>query len=61
MIQQLLTDFKNKKRDNLEVWKIIKGQPVSVGYYAVYDDEENYLGAVEFVQEYSKALKKFAK
>lgn len=61
MIKQLLTDFKNKKRDSLEVWKIIKGQPVSVGYYAIYDEEENYLGAVEFVQEYSKALKKFAK
>lgn len=61
VIEQLLTDFKNKKRTNLEVWKIIKGQPVSVGYYAVYDDEENYIGAVEFVQEYSKALQKFAK
>ena len=59
MVKQMLTDFKNKKRASMEVWRKIKGKPVSVEYFAVYGEEGNYLGAVEFVQEYSKALEKF--
>jgi len=61
VVRKMLTDFKNKKRDCMEVCRTIKGKPVSVSYFAVHDDNGNYLGAVEFVQDFTKALEKFAK
>ena len=61
VIRKLLEDFKAKKRDRMEVWRPIKGKPVSVQYFAVYDAAGEYIGAVEIVQEHSAALQKFAK
>ena len=59
MLRQLLTDFKTGKRDNMEVWKKIKGKPVSVQYFAVRDGSGNYMGTVEVVQDFTKALTHF--
>lgn len=59
VVQKMLEDFKSKKRASMEIWRPIKGKPVSVKYFAVYDADENYIGAVEFVQEHSTALQKF--
>ena len=60
VVKKMLADFKEHKRASMEVWRKIKGKPTSVGYFAVYDDDGEYIGAVEFVREYSDALKKFA-
>ena len=34
---------------------------VGVRYMAVYDDDGEYMGTVEFVQDFQKALDKFQK
>lgn len=59
MVRAMLADFKSKKRDRVEIFRNIKGKPTAVIYQAVYDTDGEYLGAVEFVQDFSDALKKF--
>lgn len=59
VIHKMLDDFKAKKRNSMEVFRPIKGKPVGVTYHAVYDDAGEYIGAVEFVQDFSKAVDKF--
>lgn len=61
VVRQLLLDFKAKKRTHMEVYRRIMGRPVGVRYAAVYDDNGEYMGAVEFVQDYQKALDRFQK
>lgn len=61
VVRQMLLDFKAKKRDHMEVWRRIMGRPVGVRYLAVYDEAGEYMGTVEFVQDYQKALDHFAK
>jgi len=60
-VRQLLSDFKAKRRDHLQVFRRIKGMPVSVRYQAIYDDEGNYTGTVEFVQNLTDAVAAFTK
>ena len=45
----------------LEVWRRIMGRPIGVRYLAVYDDAGEYVGTVEFVQDFQKALDKFGR
>ena len=59
LLHQLLEDFKTGKRDSMEVWKKIKGKPVRVQYFAVRDSNGNYMGTVEVVQDFTKALAHF--
>ncbi|WP_432646839.1 DUF438 domain-containing protein [Mitsuokella sp.] len=59
VVRQMLLDFKAKKRTHMEVWRRIMGRPIGVRYAAVYDDAGEYMGTVEFVQDYQKALDKF--
>ncbi|WP_302489844.1 DUF438 domain-containing protein [uncultured Mitsuokella sp.] len=61
VVRQMLLDFKAKKRTHMEVWRRIMGRPIGVRYVAVYDDDGEYMGTVEFVQDYQKALDKFKK
>lgn len=61
VVRQLLLDFKAKKRTHMEIYRRIMGRPVGVRYAAVYDADGEYMGAVEFVQDYQKALDKFQK
>ena len=60
VVRQMLADFKAKKKARMEIWSYIKGKPVGVQYLAVYDDAGNYIGTVELVQDFTKALEKFA-
>lgn len=59
VVRQMLLDFKAKKRTHMEVWRRIMGRPIGVRYMAVYDDAGEYMGTVEFVQDFQKALDKF--
>ena len=44
----------------MEVWKYVKGKPVAVKYLGVYDKNDEYIGTVELVEDFSEALKHFA-
>ena len=59
IIEQLVADFKAKKRDRMEIYRYIKGKPVGVRYLAVYDENGEYTGAVELVEDFSEALAQF--
>ncbi len=61
VVRQLLEDFRAGKRDDMLVYRRIKGAPIGVHYLAVRSGQGEYLGAVEFVTDYSEALKKFSK
>ena len=43
----------------MEIYRYIKGKPVGVRYLAVYDEDGEYTGAVELVEDFSEALKQF--
>ncbi len=60
MVRAMLSDFKAKKRDCVEIFRKIKGKPTSVVYRAVYGEGGEYLGTVEFVQDFSDATKNFS-
>lgn len=60
IIKKMLEDFKAKKRDRMEVKRFIKGKPVFVQYIAVYDDFGEYVGTVEFVQDFAGSLEVFS-
>lgn len=59
IIEQLVADFKAKKRDRMEIYRYIKGKPVGVRYLAIYDENGEYTGAVELVEDFSEALAQF--
>ena len=59
VIEKLFEDFKAKKRRRMEVWKYVKGKPVAVKYLGVYDKNDEYIGTVEFVEDFSEALKQY--
>lgn len=61
VVRQMILDFKAKKRTQMEIYRRIMGRPVGVRYMAVYDESGEYMGTVEFVQDYQKALDKFQK
>lgn len=60
VVRQMLADFKAKKRDHMVVWRRIMGKPIGVRYQAVYGKDGAYLGTVEFVQDFTEALARFA-
>ncbi|MDY3298365.1 PAS domain-containing protein, partial [Selenomonas sp.] len=61
VVKNLLADFKAKRRDHMTIFRRIAGKPIGVRYHAVYDDDGTYLGAVEFVQDFTEALEHFQK
>ncbi len=59
VVKNLVADFKAKKRTSLEVARYIMGKPILVKYMAVYDDDGEYLGTLEAVQNCEHILEKF--
>lgn len=59
MLRQMLEDFRQKTRSEMAVWRRIAGRPVGVHYMAVYDTTGEYIGTVEFVQDYGEAMEAF--
>ena len=59
IIEQLVADFKAKRRNRMEIYRYIKGKPIGVRYLAVYDEDGEYTGAVELVEDFSEALAHF--
>ncbi len=59
VVKNLVADFKAKKRSSLEVSRYIMGKPILVKYMAVYDEQGEYIGTLEAVQDCSHILEKF--
>ena len=50
VVNQILEDFRNKKRDSANFWIDLKGQKIYIRYFAVRDKEGKYLGCLEVTQ-----------
>ncbi len=57
MVRQIIDDFRNGRRDSVEVWMEKGGKTMLVRYLAVRDSSGKYLGTAEVVQdmEFAKA------
>lgn len=61
MVEMIIDDFKNKRRDNVPVWMEKEGKPFYVNYMAVRNDEGDYLGVMELVTDMTFARDHFEK
>jgi PAS domain S-box-containing protein len=51
VVNQILEDFRNKKRDSANFWIDLKGQKTYIRYFAVRDKKGKYLGCLEVTQD----------
>lgn len=51
VVNKILDDFRNKKRDSAEFWIDLKGHKIYIRYFAVRDAEGSYLGCLEVTQD----------
>lgn len=61
MVREILNDFRAGRKDSVDVWMVKEEQPVLVRYMAVRDEEKNYVGTLECVQEMNFAKEHFVK
>lgn len=61
IVRGIIQDFKDGKRDSIEVWNERGGQPVLVRYMAVRNRDKNYIGTLECVQPMGFAKEHFDK
>lgn len=50
IVDKILDDFKSGKKDYEDFWINMKGMFVYIRYFAVRDENNNYLGTLEFTQ-----------
>jgi PAS domain S-box-containing protein len=51
VVNQILEDFRNNKRDSANFWIDLKGRKIYIRYFAVRDKEGKYLGCLEVTQD----------
>ncbi|MGN0480950.1 MAG: PAS domain-containing protein, partial [Lachnospiraceae bacterium] len=51
MVGGIIEDFRNNRRDSVQVWMDKGGRTMLVTYMAVRDRNQKYLGTVELVQD----------
>ncbi len=52
MVEQILTDFKSGKENHALFWRSDhKGKFISIEYFAMRDENQNYMGILEIVQD----------
>ncbi len=51
IVNQILSDFKAGKQDRARFWINFKDRLIYISYYAVRDDQGNYLGTLEVTQD----------
>ena len=61
MVRSIIADFRSGKRDSVPIWMEKGGRVMLVKYMAVRDENENYLGTVELVQDMEFAREYFSK
>ncbi|MCG9478590.1 MAG: PAS domain-containing protein [Actinomycetia bacterium] len=50
-VEEILNDFKSKKRDSASFWLHLKDRFIYIRYCPIYDDSGNYLGCLEASQD----------
>jgi len=50
-VEEILNDFKSKKRDSARFWLHIQDKFIYIRYYPIYDDRGDYLGCLEASQD----------
>ncbi|NPV78334.1 MAG: DUF438 domain-containing protein [Anaerolineae bacterium] len=50
-VQQIVSDFRNRKRDTAEFWIQMNGKFIHIRYFAVRDAAGNYRGTIEVSQD----------
>lgn len=61
LVKAIIDDFKNSRKDNVAVWLEKNGHILYINYIAVRDDENNYVGTLEVVQDMNFAKEYFLK
>lgn len=61
MVRQIISDFKNNKRNEISIWMEKNGRTYLVRYTAVRDRNGKYVGTAEFVQDMEFAKEHFLK
>lgn len=61
MVRSIIDSFRSGKADRVPVWMDKGGRTMLVTYLAVRDNDHNYLGTVELVQDMEFAREHFAK
>jgi PAS domain S-box-containing protein len=51
IVDRLLGEMKNNKRDVAEFWIDLKGKTIYIRYFAVRDSDDKYLGCLEVTQD----------
>jgi len=51
IVEQVVSDFKSGRQDKAAFWLEMGGMFVYIEYYAIRDEENNYLGTMEVVQD----------
>ena len=59
MVRSIIEDLRSGKRSQVPMWVEKCGHPMYVNYMAVRDDEGNYVGTVEVVQDMEFARRHF--
>jgi PAS domain S-box-containing protein len=57
MVEKILTSFKEGKRDSHDFWIDLHGRSVYIKYFAVRDEDRNYLGTLEVTQDITEIKK----
>lgn len=57
VVNQLLEDFKGKKRDFAEFWINLSGKLIYIRYFAVRNSKGEYLGCLEVTQDVTEIQK----
>ncbi len=57
VVNQILEDFRAKKRDVAEFWINLKGRLIYIRYFAVRSREDEYLGCLEVTQDITDVKK----
>jgi len=57
VVNQILEDFRNNKRDSANFWIDLNERKIYIRYFAVRDKEEKYLGCLEVTQDITEIQK----
>jgi PAS domain S-box-containing protein len=57
VVEEILNDFRDGKRDSAEFWINLGGKTIHIRYFAVRDDDSKYQGCLEVSQDITEILK----
>jgi len=57
IVNQILEDFKNARRDSAKFWINLKGKLILIQYFAVHDKNGDYMGCLEATQDITNIRK----